>query len=49
MIRRLKSPKSTAGISKDRKLTETVEALLADVAAPSPPPPPPPPPPHRGA
>ncbi len=33
MIRRLKSPKSTAGISKDRKLTETVEALLADVAA----------------
>ncbi len=33
MIRRLKSPKSTAGISKDRKLTETVEAHLADVAA----------------
>ncbi len=33
MIRRLKSPKSTAGISKDRKLTETVEALLADAAA----------------
>ncbi len=33
MIRRLKSPKSTAGISKDRKLTETVEALLADVVA----------------
>jgi sulfopropanediol 3-dehydrogenase len=33
MIRRVKAAKPVAAISKDRRLTETVEALLADVEA----------------
>lgn len=33
MIRRVKAAKPASAISKDRKLTETVEALLADVEA----------------